>query len=47
MKLQSDKVHHFIVRFLVALIVAFISKNAGAAMFAGASSGMALIMKMI
>lgn len=42
MKLQSDKLQHFIVCFLVALIVAFISKNAGAAMFAGASSGMAL-----
>lgn len=46
MKLQSDKLQHFIVCLLVAmivaLIVAFISKNTGAAMFAGASSGMAL-----
>lgn len=46
MKLQNDKIQHFAVCFLVAaivaIIVAFISKNAPAAMFAGASSGMAL-----
>lgn len=46
MKLQNDKIQHFtvclILSAIVAVIVAFISKNAGAAMFAGASSGMAL-----
>lgn len=46
MKLQSDKLQHFavclILSAIVAVIVAFMSKNAGAAMFAGASSGMAL-----
>lgn len=46
MKLQSDKIQHFavclILSAIVALIVSFMSKNAGAAMFAGASSGMAL-----
>ena len=46
MKLSNDKLQHFVVCFLLAaivsVIVALISKNAGAAMFADASSGMAL-----
>ncbi|MCM1217657.1 MAG: hypothetical protein NC548_24460 [Lachnospiraceae bacterium] len=46
MKLQNDKIQHFAVCFLLAaivsVIVAFMSKNTGAAIFAGASSAMAL-----